>query len=158
MTQEITCTARGEAGILVAEMNGRKQAKTVSGDDLFEMNQLLGNELLEVLQSTHEVTVLPSEDLDGKAMFVVEGVFQEEAFIARGVPAKSRAYISKDDGLVRKVTLFNAEGKKTGETRFDNIKRNVDMEADQFSLDIPEDAEVIERKVETLETDEESTE
>lgn len=150
LTQRITATSKGNEAVLVAEIEGHKVARKISSEEFLESNLLLGTHLLDAMTPDHTLKLLPDESQDGMDLYVLEAALEQAQQVDTGIPAKTKVYISKQDGLVRRVVMFSKAGEEIGETRFSNIEQNIEIDPATFSMAIPEDAQVVESEIKTL--------
>ncbi len=88
-----------------------------------------GGALFSSLKEELDLTLMPDEEVDGSACYVIEGTLKEKA---DSIPfSKAAIYIDKEIGVQRKIALF--ENDTVAATfLFKNIKTDVDIPAATF--------------------------
>jgi len=85
-----------------------------------------------------------TEDIEGSKVCVFEGLpgkqgLQKMPF----APAKIEMWIGAGDGLVRRMIMFNEEGKEMMSQSYTNIQLNVEAADSQFKFTPPEGVQVV---------------
>lgn len=101
-----------------------------------------GGVLLARLERLYELELLPDEQLDGTAVYVISGTSQEGEK-ARGLDEQVKYYFGKDDGIVRRCDLLTRDGMSKIIMTLHNVRINVPLTADRFVFRPPPDIPVV---------------
>jgi outer membrane lipoprotein-sorting protein len=134
MWQEISMG--GQRQIMKIDMNRAKGPDGKVTDAAQKMNPA---EQWKETAKVMDFVVLPSEEIDGQAMYVLEGTWNNQA---QKIPqykgmvtmmGKSRMYFGTKDGYMRRMLMYSKDGKTVAmSTEMSNIKFNVEIPDDKF--------------------------
>ena len=97
------------------------------------------------------ISYIRTGKMDGGKVYVFQGVpktaeMQQTPF----APAKMEMWIGVDDGLLRKMIMFNEKGKETMSQSYTNIELNMEVADSQFEFTPPEGVQVTDMTEGTL--------
>lgn len=99
-----------------------------------------GGAAIEQLKRSYEIKLLPEEKVEGLTCYTIEGKPKEPM---PGLPVTNKSYFAKDSGILVKMEGFDQSGEVIQSMVYTNIKVNVPVSSDKFTLEIPENAQVI---------------
>ena len=85
-----------------------------------------------------------TEEIDGSKACVFRGLPEKSGVQKMPfAPAEIELWIGADDGLVRKMIMFNEEGKEIMSQSYTNIQLNIEVADSQFAFTPPEGTQVV---------------
>lgn len=93
-----------------------------------------------------------TEQVDGKDVFVFEGAPKQVGVpgMMPFTPAKIEVWVAAEDGLVRRMTMVNDEGKEMLRQTYSAVELNVEAPDSQFEFVPPENAQVMDMTEATI--------
>ena len=90
------------------------------------------------------LSCLRTDKIDGKKVYVFEGFpRQPETAQMKFAPVKTQIWIGADDGIHRKMIMFNDEGKEMMSQSYTNIEVNIKIADSQFEFTPPEGVQIM---------------
>ncbi|MBN1291414.1 MAG: outer membrane lipoprotein carrier protein LolA [Candidatus Latescibacteria bacterium] len=111
-----------------------------------EMPEKIGSDLSKAFNGLIDdsTSYVRSDTVDGVKVSVFQGTPEiKDAPNMPFTPAKIETWVGDNDGLLRKMIMFNDEGKEMMTQSYSNIKINVAVDDSYFEFTPPEGAQVI---------------
>jgi len=90
------------------------------------------------------ISYVRTEEIDGRKVYIFQGLPRKsEMSIMPFVPAKIEMWVGVDDGLARKIIVFNEEGKEMICQLYTDIEVNIEVADNQFEFTAEEKVQVI---------------
>ena len=130
----------GEFTWMLQERMGQKRViKAKTG----KKQQMGGKQMFQTLREMYELKLLPDEKIDGRSVYVLEGVPKQPM---PQMPIKNvLMYFDKEYGAMVKMVSNNAGGQAVQTMAFTNIKLNPKLDPKRFVFEIPEGVPVMDR-------------
>ena len=137
LDQHMLVIVDGEFAYTYSEFAGQKTARKTRIEP-----KMTGNpkEILESHRKTHDLKLLPEQEIDGHKTYVIEA--SPKAGVL--VPQRKMVFFFRQDiGLMVRMVAHNEAGKPVTTMTYGDIKLDVDIEPGRFVFKAPEGVEVL---------------
>lgn len=129
----------GKANYILNDSGGQKTAMKVTPDKKQNINPLDPAAQFKFYHEQYDLKLLPDEDVDGKACYVIEGKSKKPE---QGMLVRMLNYYRKDNGIAVRVRSFNDAGKEVMVWNLTDLKIDPEISPDRFVFKAPPGVQV----------------